>query len=388
MKIALLSHLASPRAPTGAERSLALLARGLAARGHEISLAAPGPWLLEPEVAQAGCTCATIPCRCCWLAAPTPQPLVMQLLRAARFAAPDPGRRRLRSWLNGLSPAAALINCLPHVTGAAAARACGAGVVWHVREILPPGRWRRFFAARLARDAHLVVCVSQAVAAWLREEGLAGRFEVVYNGVVPPTERVPAAQARHTLGLPQDGCFVGSFGQLIEHKGVLELIRAAHLALAQAPALRVVIAGWGRPAFIARIRAEIARGDHPERFHLLPPQPDCWQLLAAVDMLALTTLTPDPLPRSVLEAMAAARPVVAFDVGGVAEMVVEGETGWLLPPGDVAAFGQRLVELSGDEARRRQMGAAAVQRMAERFTLDRHVAAMEDVLTRAAALAR
>ena len=53
----------------------------------------------------------------------------------------------------------------------------------------------------------------------------------------------------------------------------------------------------------------------------MPPQPEIWELLAAVDMLALTTLWPDPLPRAVMEAMAVGRPVVAYDDGGVPEMV-------------------------------------------------------------------
>ncbi len=76
-------------------------------------------------------------------------------------------------------------------------------------------------------------------------------------------------------------------------------------------------------------------GRHADRIRLVPPQPEIWPLLAAVDVAAVTTLWPDPLPRVVMEAMAVGKPVVAYDGGGVPEMVVDGETGVLCASGDV-----------------------------------------------------
>jgi len=74
MKIALLSHLASRKAPTGAERSLSLLALGLADRGHEVAVAAPGPWVLSEELEAAGASVTSVPVRQCWLVQYGPQP--------------------------------------------------------------------------------------------------------------------------------------------------------------------------------------------------------------------------------------------------------------------------------------------------------------------------
>ncbi len=148
MKIALLSHLASPTAPTGAERSLGLLALGLSARGHEVAVAAPGPWALTAELEAGGVRVTQVPVKQCWLVQYGPQPLWLQTVRGLRFAWPDPGSRGLRKWLSEFMPDVVHVNCLSHLRGAAAARSLGLPVVWHLREILPQGPRRRWFAGR------------------------------------------------------------------------------------------------------------------------------------------------------------------------------------------------------------------------------------------------
>jgi glycosyltransferase involved in cell wall biosynthesis len=113
----------------------------------------------------------------------------------------------------------------------------------------------------------------------------------------------------------------------------------------------------------------------------LPPRPSGGELIAASDVVALTTASPDPFPRAVLEAMAAGRPVAAFDSGGTGEMVQDGETGILVPPGDVAALAEAFGRLAGDRAMRESMGRAAAARVRERFSLERHVSRMEQLLS-------
>jgi glycosyltransferase involved in cell wall biosynthesis len=384
MRVALLSHLASTQAPTGAERSLVLLAQGLAEQGHEVAVVAPGPWVLTSELASSPVDLEIIPCRCCWLTAYDPQPWPLQAGRALRYALPDPGRSRIERWLRSWQPDVVHVNCLPHLRGASAANAVGLPVVWHLREIVPPGLRRRWLAARLRRHANKIVAVSRAVAAWLGEEGLGDRVEVVYNGVQAPVHLPSAEQARQSLALPQDGCLIGLLGQIIAHKGTLELIRAARLALVEEPRLRFVIAGAGQPAFLARVQAEIAAGSHTDHFHLLPPEEEIWPLMAALDALALTTTTPDPLPRTVLEAMAVARPVVGFASGGAVEMVRDGETGWLTETGDLPALAERMVRIARDPERAAAMGEAGAEHARRWHSIAEHLRRMEKVLACAA----
>jgi glycosyltransferase involved in cell wall biosynthesis len=383
MKIAMLSHLASVSAPTGAERSLALLAHGLSAGRHEVSVTAPGRWSLTGELEQAGVSVTPIPVRSCWLVQWEPQPMWLQAARGLRFAAPDPGARLLRRWLAGLAPDVVHVNCLPHLRGAAAAKALGLPVVWHLREILPAGRRRRWLAGRLRRDATAIIAVSDAVAGWLREEGLGDRVEVVYNGVGLPPDSVDQETARRRFGLPPDATVIGLFGQLVAHKGALDFVRAAHAVFADKSDLHYLIAGDGPASFARQLEREIAAGAARNRIHVVPPQPEIWELMAAVDVLALTTLWPDPLPRVVMEGMAAGRPVVAYDGGGVPEMVVDGETGLLCAAGDVDGLAVAIGRMAGDSDLRQRTAEAGRRRSRVLFSVEGHLDRMESALVAA-----
>ena len=385
LHVAMLSHTATPDAPTGAERSLALLAAGLRKRGARVAVAAPGAWSLAGELRDAGVEVAEISCRACWMTYHDPLAWPLAALKWARFALPDPGRPRLARWLRGRAPDVVHVNCLPHLRGAEAARATGLPVIWHLREILPPGRRRRWFAARLERDASRIVAVSEAVGGWVRDEGLGERLDVVPNGVAPaPPRAEDPGPARRALSIPEEGFLVGMFGQLLPHTGGPQFVRAARLALERQPGLRFLLAGPGPPGFIAALRDAARSGEGPERIHVIPPQPSAEPLLAAMDAVCRPTLPPDPFPRSILEAMAAGLPVAAFRGGGVAEMVRDGESGLLAEPGDVEALARAFVRLAGDPEAARAMGRAGRRRATDEFTIERHVDRMERLLRAAA----
>jgi glycosyltransferase involved in cell wall biosynthesis len=383
LSIAMLSHLASPHAPTGAERSLVVLANGLAIRGHRVSMTVPGTFSLESTLAP-GIKLTRIPCRMCWLTSFEPEPAWKVAGRWLRFAAPDPGEGAISQWLAGVCPGVVHVNCLPHVKGARAARRAGHPVVWHVREILPPGARRRWFAKQLASYATSVVAVSEAVAAWLKDEGLGARVTVVPNGADPPVSPRSRESARRFLGLPVDGVVAGMFGQLLPHKGVLESIEALAAARASAPALRLLVAGDGPLDFLEEVDATAQKLELVESFRRLPALADPSDLFAASDFVVLATRTPDPLPRAVLEAMAWGRPVAAFRSGGAAEMIVDGRTGLLVDVGDVAALSKAMARLATDASLRETLGAAGRARAKERFSTEAHVTRMEAIFREAA----
>jgi len=167
---------------------------------------------------------------------------------------------------------------------------------------------------------------------------------------------------------------------LVVHKGALDLVRAAHSAILDYPGLHFLIAGHGPASFADQLRREIAAGAAARHIQMVSPQPEIWELLAAVDLLALPTLWPDPLPRAVMEAMVVGKPVVAYQDGGVPEMVVDAETGLLCQPGDVEGLTRAILELAGDKALRDRLGEAGRERARELFSVERHVHRMEQVL--------
>jgi len=384
MKLAAISHLASLNAPTGAEKSLAFLVESLAGRSHDTAVITPGPWCLAAQMERAGVEVAAIPSRACWLVQWGPQPVFTQMLRYFRWRLPDPGSRRMMVWLDRYWPEVVYVNCLPQLKGAAAARALGLPVVWHIREILPPGRRRRWFARQLRRNAGRIVAVSHAVAAWLGEEGLGDLVEVVHNGCSPAPILADPADVREKLGLSSTAILVGFFAQIVRHKGAVDLVRAASRAIAEVPELGIVIAGAGSPVEMKYLQTEIAESPFSERMTVLPPQKDVWDLLAAVDVAAVPSRWPDPLPRSVMEAMAAGRPVVAYRTGGIPEMIVDGETGFMVNPGDGDGLADRIVELARSAELRQKLGRAAADRARIHFSLPAHVDRMEEILSEAA----
>jgi glycosyltransferase involved in cell wall biosynthesis len=378
LAVAMMSHLASPHAPTGAERSLVVLANGLAARKHRVAVTAPGPSAFESLLA-ASVPFTRIPCRMAWLSHFEHDRLWRVAAKFLRFTAPDRGPAQLEQWIRGVWPDVVHVNCLPHVKGARAARKAGYPVVWHIREILPEGRRRGWFAKQLSLSANAIVAVSEAVASWLKDEGLGPMLSVIPNGVEPPAAPKTREAARRILGLPVDGVIAGLFGQVLPHKGILEAIEAVAEARKTAPTLRLVVAGHGPLDFLAEADTLAERRGLRDAYRRLPGLADPSDLFAASDMILLATKTPDPFPRAVLEAMAWGRPVAAFRSGGAGEMVEDGQTGFIVDNGDIPGFAAAIARLANDQGLRDLFGAAGRTRARLNFSIDAHVTKMEEV---------
>ena len=156
-------------------------------------------------------------------------------------------------------------------------------------------------------------------------------------------------------------------------------IEAVAAARRENPAIRGYVAGDGPE------RERLERLAPAGGVELLGARRDVLELIRAADAICLPSEA-EALPMSILEAMALERPVVATDVGGTAEEVVNGETGHLVPAGDAGPIRRALLELAGDRERAREMGAAGRRRQRERFTgdamVDGYLRAFEEAIRR------
>lgn len=232
-------------------------------------------------------------------------------------------------------------------------------------------RARRAARMLLARRLHAHVAVGERAAREVEQlVGLpAGSVRSVPNGVpAAPADALPRAIA---------GPVVGSLGRLTDQKGYDALVRA----LPALPGVTLVLVGDG-PARGA-LEALAADLDVAERLVITGWTDRARAHLPTFDVFALPSLW-EGMPLVILEAMHAGLPVLASDVGSVAEAVRDGETGYVVAPGDDAALRERLARLLGDAALRARLGASGRAVAGEWFTAgamaQRYEAVYRDVL--------
>jgi glycosyltransferase involved in cell wall biosynthesis len=224
------------------------------------------------------------------------------------------------------------------------------------------GRVRRHTAAR-------VVAVSDAARAALlaRRWDDPARVVTVPNGTASVAQPGAGAAVRRALGVGADEVVLAMASVLREGKGHLETLAALRGLDAGGRRVRLLVAGDGP------LRDQIARAAEPlgDQVLLLGHRGDVPDVLDAADVLVHPSGW-DALPTVILEGMAAGVPTIATAVGGIPELVVDGETGVLLAPGMArSALGRTLAALVRDPARRARMGAAARSRYEARYTADR-----------------
>ena len=266
----------------------------------------------------------------------------------------------------------------------AVARRAGAAHLVHVREIYtgaagPPtsALWPLMRRRLLRADA--LACISHAVA---RQFSGASQATVIYDGLPAPLERADRTLARAALGLASNRFAVALVGRVSDWKGQDVLVRAIAKPPLVGNGAIALLAGDAFPGAEAherRLDSLIARLGVTDRVLRLGFRDDVDTVLGAADALAMPSTRPEPLGLVAMEAAAAALPVIASAHGGATELVRHGQTGLLVPPGDPLALARALRSLDDDPAMARRMGEAGKRDVAERFSVERMLAELEEV---------
>jgi L-malate glycosyltransferase len=232
---------------------------------------------------------------------------------------------------------------------------------WHTLN-RPAHRMACAVGYRLA-DRVLANCDAVAASLVQDERVPADRVVVIPNFVdasaFEPLSRSTREQLLAAFGVPHDALVIGVVARLTPIKDHASLIRAIGTLAARWPRLHLVVVGKGQARDgLGRLVAEMGLTG---RVHFVGLQPQKPNLHAIFDLSVLPSRS-EGFPNVVLEAMAAATPVVATAVGGTRDAVISGETGLLVPPADTQALAIAIENLVGDPARRTSMGVAAQQR--------------------------
>jgi glycosyltransferase involved in cell wall biosynthesis len=212
-----------------------------------------------------------------------------------------------------------------------------------------------------------------AVSEWDRRniielEGIAPeRIEVLPNGIPVPREDGP--DVRPELGVPAGVPLVGAVGRLFPEKGYDDLMRAVAVLRDRGRELRCVVVGDGREAHEEVLRALIPELGIEREMSLAGRRSDIPDVIRAFDVAVLPSKR-EGSPLAMLEYMAAGAPIVATSVGGVPELITDGESGLLVPPDDPAALADAIDRLLGDRELAQRLGRAAKARQRAQYDLD------------------
>ena len=208
-----------------------------------------------------------------------------------------------------------------------------------------------------------------------------GRSTVLHDGVRLPALPDPGARAaiRVTLGLPATAPVVALTGQVSEIKGIWEFVEASRLLASQGVRATFAVLGddlKGKGALRRAMEERVATLGLASHFHFLGFRADAPALIPAFDIVAVPSHV-EPLGNATLEAMAVGVPVVGSRVGGIPEMVVDGETGRLVPPRDPVALAGAIGDLLADGDTRARFGHAARLRAESAFSLATHASRLQ-----------
>jgi glycosyltransferase involved in cell wall biosynthesis len=350
---------------TGAAVQLRDLARGLAARGHAVTVVTPPSEEWAARCREAGLAHACIPMRRPY--DPRAAWRLARLIRRQRIqiAHAHKGRARTLTLLAGLM-------------GARAVLVLNRGVSF------PIGRVRR--VGYTSRRVHAIVAVCRSIKDGLVAAGVpAGKVSVIYSGT--DLDRfhpgVDGGPVRRELGLGAEHALVTQVG-VRSWRGWTDVLEAMRAVAAACERARLLFVG-APPPRIAEIAERARQAGLAGRVLALGHRDDVPAILNASDVVVDASWAGLGITGSIREALACERPVVATRLEGMPELVVDGETGLLVPPREPAALAAAVLQLLGDPTAAQAMAGAGRKRVESHFSLRAKLDATEALYQRLAA---
>ncbi len=251
------------------------------------------------------------------------------------------------------------------------ARLSGRPLVWHMHDILEVNSFNRAFIRFAGWGSARIICVSGAVKKNLVDFGVSPeKCEVIYNAKFKDDSDA-RGDFRGEFKIPKGSPLVAVLGQIREGKGQISLIRAVPLVLDAFPSAVFAIVGDividSEKRYLDELKKAVSDLGLGRNVIFTGFRKDAASILNGIDILVHTATDPDPAPLVLAEAMDKGKPVIATRVGGVPELVSDGVSGFLVPPGDSVALAESIIRLIGDPALRSEMGRAGKKMVAERF---------------------
>ena len=354
-------------------------------RGHDmaVTVVLPETGILEKELKTAGAT--VIVGEVCKIQRGmlSPSGMLRTLLagfRAVRFLGQAHKKHRFD---------AVYSNTVAVLGGALCARWWGIPHVWHIREILTGSKTLTTgFQSLVARLSYAVVCNSGQTLHWIQPKTASSKYRVIWNGFDAPPVATDRSAARAELGITGEEVLFVLVGRINAWKGQKLFIEAfaslppdarAHIKLAivgSAPA--------GQEHYERDLLTHISERGVDSRVEMIAYRPDIEAIWIASDVVVVPSTEPEPFGRVAIEAMGFGRPVIAAKHGGLVEIVLDGETGLLVPPRDADALAGAMQELATNAGLRNRMGQLGRARLVSQFSVLAYATQLGEVIRSAA----
>ena len=280
---------------------------------------------------------------------------------------------------------AGLIHCNDALSisrsGVLGARLARLPCICHVRRFDRFGWFERWLMPSVDQFVFISNAVQQQ---FLAQQGRAAGHQIVFNGL--DLEDFPVGidgtSVRRELGLREKGPVVGIVGRLVDWKGHEVYLHALARVAETWPDVQGLIVGGvevTNPSLTKELQELATALGLAEAVVFTGHRSDVSRMLAAMDVVAHASTSPEPFGRVIIEGMAMARPVVATSGGAVPEIVMDGQTGLLVEPGDVDGLAEAIVALLLDPERAASLGQAGRKRVEACFTSEHHVRQIEGV---------
>ncbi|GER93556.1 glycosyltransferase family 1 protein [hot springs metagenome] len=224
-----------------------------------------------------------------------------------------------------------------------------------------------------------MICVSEGVKNTFVRQGIdAKKCVVVYNGIDPETKpSMPPHEVRKKWEVSENDILIGTVGSLIKRKRLKDLIEAISIAANKTDhTIKCIIIGEGTER--ENLVDLVKRKNLHDKVIFTGFQVDAVSYINAMDIFVLTS-EKEGLPRVILEAMLMGKPVVASNVTGPAELVVDGETGFLVPVMNIDTIVNAILKLIQNPDLRNQLGEKARKRAIEHFSIEKYVTGVEKI---------
>lgn len=285
-----------------------------------------------------------------------------------------------------INPDLVYVNTIGPVSVGAAAHSLRLPVLWFVREI---PTWNVERIKTIRRHASAIVAISDAVEQNLRSLGVNDRIERLPNAVDLDEldERVwPAyrAERRQKRKLREDRIVVGFVGKVSEKKGIAHFVEMAIRVGRREPKAAFFVFGHIRSytkPLIRQLKRRLAAAHMSKRMFFLGFTDNIERIYPSLDIVVVPSLADEPFGRVTVEAMAFRKPVVAYDSGASRELVVHGETGFVVPKGDVKKLSKAVLKLF-DPSKRLEFGSAGRRRVEQHFSMTTHAERLVELVHR------